>query len=97
MPRELKPHHQTHTNREEPRMSPITEAKFSQRPRRRWIVLAILSLVLSAYSVAAALWGTTENAFITPADQLLWIALPFGVLGALFITLHVFARRLPVR
>jgi hypothetical protein len=82
-------------------MDPITAASASlepaadkpQRPRRRWLVLSILCFALSAYSVAAALWGTTENAFITPADQLLWIALPLGVLGALFITLHVLARR----
>lgn len=66
-------------------------------PRRRWLVLSILCFALSAYSVAAALWGTTENAFITPADQLLWIALPLGVLGALFTTLYVLAPKRQVR
>lgn len=78
-------------------MNSTAQTPSSRKPVRRWIVLTTLSLVLAAYSVAAALWGTTENAFITPADQLLWIALPLGVLGTLFITMHVLDRKLQVR
>lgn len=50
-------------------MDPITAASASleptahktQRARQRWIVLGILSFVLSAYNVASAMWGTSEN------------------------------------
>lgn len=74
-------------------MEPTPQTPSPRKQRRRWLVLSILCFALAAYSVAGALWGTTENSWLTHADQLLWIALPFGVLGALFITLHVLTKR----
>jgi uncharacterized membrane protein YhaH (DUF805 family) len=74
-------------------VSPESAAGKPQRPRRRWLVLGVLTLAFATYVVIGALRGTTENSFVSPSDLLLWIALPFGLLGALFITLHVLVRR----
>ena len=69
--------------------TPEPDARNALKPRRRWLVLGILAFALSVYAVAAALWGTTENAFVTSTDQLLWIALPAGLLGMVFIAVHL--------
>lgn len=73
--------------------TPESAARKPHKPRRRCLVLGILAFALSAYSVAAALWWTTENAFLTPTDQLLWISLPAGLLGMACIAVHLLVRR----
>jgi hypothetical protein len=73
--------------------SPETFDRKQQRPHKFRLVLGVLALALSAYTVAGALWGTTDNSFFTAADLLLWVSLPAGLLGVACIALHALVRR----